>query len=198
MAGNALMGYPLSSQDLLELATEMEGHPDNVAPALLGGCQIVVRDNGHLYTASVPLPEDLRAVILIPDQPMPTQHARAVLPPQVSRGDAVFNLGRVALLVNAFHRGRWEDLRLATQDRLHQPARQALFPAMPLIFKSALEAGALGVFLSGAGSSIIALTRGREMTIGYEMLDMANKAGVSATVQVTRPWPRGAEVVAEE
>lgn len=198
VAANALMGYPLDTSTLLELAAHMEGHPDNVAPALLGGCQIVVRVNGRLYTAPVALPSDLRAVILIPDQPIPTEQARAVLSPQVNREDTVFNLGRVALLVNALHSRRWEDLSIATQDRLHQPARQVLFPAMPLIFKAALEAGALGVFLSGAGSSILALTRGREMTIGYEMLDMASKAGVSATVQITRPWLRGAEVVAEE
>ncbi|MFN3974161.1 MAG: homoserine kinase [Dehalococcoidia bacterium] len=197
VAGNALMGYPLDTHTLLELAAEMEGHPDNVAPALLGGCQVVVRLDGRLHTASIPLPPDMRVVILIPDQPMPTEQARAVLPPQVRREDAVFNLGRVALLVNALCKGRLEDLRWATQDRLHQPARQALFPAMPLIFKAGLEAGALGVFLSGAGSSIVALTSGREMTIGYEMLDMANKAGVSATIQVTRPWAKGAEVVAE-
>ncbi|MCS7207770.1 MAG: homoserine kinase [Dehalococcoidia bacterium] len=198
VAANALMGNPLDIPTLLEMATEIEGHPDNVAPALLGGCQIVVQAEGRLHTAAVPLAPDLRVVVLIPDQPMPTQQARAVLPPQVSRPDAVFNLGRVALLVNALHSRRWDDLALATQDRLHQPARQALFPAMPLIFKAALDAGALGVFLSGAGSSIVALTRGREMTIGYEMLDMAHKAGVSATVQITRPWPQGAEVVGVE
>lgn len=198
VAANALMGFPLDTQTLLELAAEMEGHPDNVAPALLGGCRVVVRIDGRLHTAPLSLPPDIRVVILIPDQPMPTEQARAVLSPQVSREDAVFNLGRVALLANALCTGRLEDLRWATQDRLHQPARQALFPAMPLIFKAALEAGALGVFLSGAGSSIVALTRGREMTIGYEMLDMANRAGVSATIQITRPWAKGAEVVSEE
>jgi homoserine kinase len=197
VVANALLGNPLTPQALLELAADMEGHPDNVAPALLGGCQIVVRVDGRLHTAPVALPQDLWAVVLVPDQPMPTGQARAVLSPMVSRDDAVFNLGRVALLVNALAGGRLEDLRWATQDRLHQPAREALFPPMRLIFRAALEAGALGVFLSGAGSSILALTRGREMTVGYEMLDMATKLGVNATLIITRPCPTGAEVVEE-
>ncbi|MBI2936383.1 MAG: homoserine kinase, partial [Chloroflexi bacterium] len=169
VAANALCGRPLSQRELLRLATEQEGHADNVAPALLGGCQIVMKEGNGLLTAQVPLPEGLSAVLFIPDQPLSTEKARAVLPPQVSREDAVFNIARSAMLVNALACGKLDLLALATQDRLHQPYREKLFPSMRLIFRAALEAGALGVFLSGSGSSILALARGREMTIGYEM-----------------------------
>ncbi|MBI4234245.1 MAG: homoserine kinase [Chloroflexi bacterium] len=198
LAANALCDEPLSQKQLLHLATAMEGHPDNVAAALLGGCQIVLREGDDILTASVPLPADLKAVLFIPDQGMPTAQARAILPREVSREDAVYNLSRVALLVSSLATGTLESLSLATQDRLHQPARQVLFPSMKLIFRAALDAGALGAFLSGAGSSILAMTRGREMTVGLEMEEVARQAGVSGTVRVTQPVSQGAHVVAKE
>ena len=195
VAGNELCDNPLSQEQLLELAAREEGHPDNVAPALLGGCQIVVQENRRLITSRVPVPEDLRAVLFIPDVPMPTRKARRLLPPEVAREDAIYNMGRVALLVRALAIGDLAHLDTATADRLHQPARQRIFPAMKNIFRAALEAGALGVFLSGAGSSVLALARGRELTIGYEMADAAAKSGVEGTVKVTRPTNLGAHVV---
>ena len=194
VAANALLEEPLPQEQVLALAAELEGHPDNVTPALLGGCQVVTQGDQGLVSASVPLPRGLYAVLFIPDQPMPTQEARSVLPPQVSRQDAVFNVGRTALLVVALATGKLEHLRTATEDRLHQPARQQLFPAMRLIFRAALDAGALGAFLSGGGSTVLALTQGRQLTIGYEMADSANKAGVPGTIKIVRPSRRGATV----
>ena len=142
---------------LLELASSVESHPDNAAAALLGGCQIVVEDEGGLTAAAVPVPEDLRAVLFIPDVQMPTEQARGLLADTVSRKDAVYNIGRAALLVRAFATGDMAHLATATDDRLHQPERQTIFPAMKNIFRAALDAGAFGVFLSGAGSSVMAL-----------------------------------------
>ncbi len=195
---NALLGYPVDPHRLLELATEMEGHPDNVAPALMGGMSIAVRDGRTVHAAPVPVPPDLQCVVFIPETPMPTKKARAVLAPQVSREDAVFNIGRAALLVAGLALDRPEYLGLATQDRLHQPARQKVFREMKVLFQNALEAGARGVFLSGAGSSVIALTtRGenRAFTIGYEMTNAADKAGLPGTFRVLEPSPTGAEVI---
>ena len=198
MAGNELCGTPLDADGLLRLAALTEGHPDNVAPALRGGCQIAVDDGDHLITSPVPIPDDLSVVLFVPDVAMPTKQARSVLPKRVARQDAVYNIGRVALLVNAFATGDFTHLAVATQDRLHQPARQAIFPAMSNIFRAALGAGALGAFLSGAGSTVLALTRDQQMTIGYEMADAAAKSGVGGKVVVTRPTDRGAHVVAGE
>ena len=198
-AANALLDDPVPAPRLLELAAEMEGHPDNVAPALLGGCCIVVMDGTQIHAAPVPLPPDLQCVVYIPDQPMPTRQARSVLSATVSRKDAVFNIGRTALLVAGLATGHPEYLRLATQDSLHQPARQRLFPAMKQIFANALKAGARGVFLSGAGSSVLALTtrpENRAMTIGYEMADAADKARVPGTFRVLDPAATGVETVA--
>jgi homoserine kinase len=195
LAGNEMAGQPMSSEQLLELAAETEGHPDNAAPALLGGCQIVVRHKGSLVTSRVPLPQDLNTVLFIPDTRMPTQQARDILPSSVPRRAAVYNIGRVALLVKALATDDLSDLAVATDDMLHQRQRQAIFPAMKSIIQGALDAGALGAFLSGAGPTVLALTKGREMTIGYEMSDAAEKSGVSGTVKVTSPTEMGAHVV---
>ena len=195
LAGNEMAGRPMSSEQLLELAAETEGHPDNAAPALLGGCQIVVRHKGSLVTSRVPLPQDLNTVLFIPDMRMPTQQARDLLPSSVPRRAAVYNIGRVALLVKALATDDLSDLAVATDDMLHQRQRQDLFPAMKSIIQGALDAGALGAFLSGAGPTVLALTKGREMTIGYEMSDAADKSGVSGTVKVTSPTEMGAHVV---
>ena len=170
VAANHLCGNPYSPSELLEMAATIEGHPDNVAAAVLGGLQLVVSDGPQLYTAPIPVPEEIQTVLFIPEARIATSDARAVLPGEVSVADAVFNMGRVALLVAGMGLDRPEYLDVATQDKLHQPYRQPLFPAIKLIFAAARDAGALGVFLSGSGSTVLALTRGREMTVAYEIV----------------------------
>ena len=195
IAGNSVCGNPLALSELVDIAASVEGHPDNVVPALLGGCQVAVSHEGSVVAASVPVPDDLAAVLFVPSVPMPTEQARAILEPNVTRADAVFNIGRVALLVQALATCDLTGLAVATDDRLHQPARQTMFPAMRNLFRAALGAGALGVFLSGAGPTVLALARGREFTIGYEMADAAAKSGLDGQVKITRPSKQGAHVV---
>ena len=188
-------GRSFTTRELLDMAVHLEGHPDNVAPALLGGLQLVVKEGDELLSTPVSLPEDIRAVLFIPEATIATEEARAVLPKKVSMADAVYNMGRVALLVNALATGRLDDLRFATMDRLHQPFRQKLFPPMKVIFAAALSAGALGVFLSGSGSTILALTRGREMTVAYEMAEAARQSSTAGQVKITRPSLKGAHPI---
>ena len=194
-----LLGPPgcrsISREKILDLAVDLEGHPDNVAPALMGGLILVVREEDHLMTTRISVPEDMHAVLLIPEFSIATEEARAVLPDSISREDAVYNMGRIALLVNALSTQRVEGLMTATKDRLHQPYRGRLFPAMKVIFSGALKAGALGVFLSGSGPTVLALTMGKEMTVAYEMAEAARQASVAAEVKVTKPVARGAYVV---
>ena len=194
VAANALCGQPYSPAELLEMAATIEGHPDNVAAAVMGGLQLVVSDGPQLYTAPIPVPDDLQAVLFIPDTRIATADARAVLPAQVSVPDAVFNMGRVALLVAGMALDRPEYLDVATQDKLHQPYRQPLFPAIKVIFAAARSAGALGVFLSGSGSTVLALTKGREMTVAYEMFEAARLTAVPGRLEITKPTTRGAHV----
>ena len=197
LAGSVLSGANLSQERILELAAEIEGHPDNAAAAVMGGCRIVVSDGDRLLTDAIAVPGELKAVLFVPEVPMPTEEARELLPGMIDRGDAVFNIGRTALLVNALATGNLEYLGIATEDMLHQPARQKIFFPMKNIFRAAMSAGALGVFLSGAGSTVLALARDREYTIGYEMADAAMKSGVDGAIKVTQPTMRGAHIVGQ-
>jgi homoserine kinase len=195
VAANALGSLGLTEGRLLDLAVEIEGHPDNVAPALLGGFRIVYQDGEGTQTSSVPFPDDLYAVLFIPDMEMATSEARAILPQMITRKDAVFNMARVGLLVHAIESGELELLKHATQDLLHQPQRQQIFRPMKYVFRGALAGGAMGVFLSGGGPTILAITRGRRVTIGYEMADAAYKLGCDGRVKIVKPVKQGAYVV---
>ena len=194
-AANHAAGSPLNNDELLEMATAIEGHPDNVTPALLGGMQLVANHQGRVIACPVPLPQGLKAVLLVPEVAIATEEARAVLPDQVSRADAVFNMARVAGLVNAMASSRLGDLAWATDDRLHQPYRQALFPSMDAIFAGAVAAGALGVFLSGSGSTILAFSKGNEERVAEGMRTAAAQAGVAGVTMVTQPTQQGAHIL---
>lgn len=178
-AANAIEGSPVSTERILEMAVEIEGHPDNVAPALLGGCQIVVQNGAKIVTSAVKVADGLKAVLFIPDFQMSTSKARSLLARDISRKDAVFNMGRTALLCNALSTGDWCSLKIATEDRLHQQARESMFPAMPKIISAALEAGAHGAFLSGAGPTIIALASEKYAEIAAAMSQEAERAKIN-------------------
>ncbi len=196
---------PFTPRDLLEMAATIEGHPDNVAAAVMGGLQLVVTEapdggahntgESTLYTVPVSVPAGIHAVLFIPEFCIATADARAVLPQQLPVADAVHNMARAALLVAGMATNHPEYLAVATQDKLHQPYRQPLFPAMKLLMKAAMDAGALGAFLSGSGSTVLALTQGREMTVAYEMAEAARQAAVEGAVKVTRPTPLGAHLL---
>lgn len=150
----------LSREELLAMAVQIEGHPDNVTPAMVGGFTVSCMDEvrGPLHVRFDP-PPNLRAVVVMPQVPLTgkkTQVSRGVLPTEVSLKDAVYNLNRTALLVAALAQGRVDLLSVATQDRLHQPYRASLVPGLRSVFQAALDAGAKGVALSGAGPSVLA------------------------------------------
>ena len=181
LGGNALLGNPLNKEEILALALEIEGHPDNVAPALFGGFQIAVREpDGTITRVSVPAPEGLKAVVCIPELILPTEQARAALPESWTRAETVANLGRVAVLMTALLSRRWELLRVGMDDRLHQPYREKLIPGFRAALTAALEAGAYGAALSGSGSAILAFTEGHEERIGEAMAAAIREAGTLA------------------
>lgn len=158
LLANACLDNPLDSAALLDLATALEGHPDNVVPCMLGGARVALRtDLGHVLQAPVAVGMSLSAVCFIPDHNVPTAEARGLLPDSVSRADAVFNVGRASLMVAALSAGRADLLAEATRDRLHQPFRLPLFPAGATLLESAMHAGALGAYISGAGPTVLAL-----------------------------------------
>jgi len=182
---NAVMG----------IAADMEGHPDNAAPATFGGCRVGVRDGRGWITDRIGLPQNMRAVLYMPGVEGSTATARAVLPEKVTRTDAVFNVGGAALLVNAFASGNLEVLRRATEDRLHQPVRSRMYPGMNALIQAALEAGAHGAFLSGAGPTVMALTTGDEPAVAEAMTEVARAMDLGGRVLVTDPTERGVHTV---
>ncbi len=155
VAANALVKAGLSPSELLQLATEIEGHPDNVAPALFGGLTLINHTDHGLHLEQIPVPP-LTVVIVLPAFDLPTAQSRAALPPQIPLKDAIFNIGRMGLLVRALQTGDHHKLCVAMQDRLHQPYRLPLVPGLGEAFAAAYSAGASAVALSGAGPSLIA------------------------------------------
>jgi homoserine kinase len=184
VAGNALAGSPLSREALLALAARAEGHPDNVAAALLGGLTVACVGSGGVSAVALPVPERLRWVALIPDVTSSTAAARALLPASVPRADAVFNVQRVALLLAALQTDRAEALRAALDDRLHQPYRLRLFPWMPGVVAAATASGALGCVLSGAGPSLLAVVTGETAPVARAMEDALRGAGLGGSATV--------------
>lgn len=159
-AANALLPSPLSQQEVLDLASSLDGHPDNVAAAYLGGVTIASQDSG--LTVRRLDPPQLRAIIFHPGTTISTESSRASVPQRVSREDAVFNLGRVALLVFALAKGDDHLLGQAMEDRLHQSERLQALPGAEALFARAKEAGALACALSGSGPSLLFLSRQRD------------------------------------
>ena len=195
VAGSAISGADLSDEELTILAAGIEGHPDNVASAIYGGCTVGVRNGSDKWIVDqVKVPEDLHAVLFVPDMLTNTHESRAVLPDQISRTDAVFNIGRAALLVNALSTGRLKLLKYATDDKLHQPHRAQAFKALPQLIEAAIKGGAHGAFLSGAGPSVLALATGREVTISYEMSETARMLGVDGNPMILAVAHEGASV----
>ena len=196
VAANALMANPLSDDDLLTLGTELEGHADNIAPALFGGLQVVAVKNGAVERVAPPLAPGLRCAGFIPDFSMPTQESRELLPARLSRADAVHNSSRAALLVAALTTGAWTALLTATDDRLHQRPRSKLFPRMYDLFAAATEAGAFAAYLSGGGSTIIAFTdAARAEPVRAAMAAAAQAFAIPGRGFIADPCETGARVI---
>lgn len=190
----------LSKDELLmpAVAAESGNHPDNVAPALLGGLVATTNVDGEIRAIKTRFPEVLKAVIFTPSFPMDTVAGRKLLPSAYSKADVTFNTGRVALLLAALQMGRYEMIGEAMQDRLHQPYRQALFPAMPAIINAAIAAGAYGASLSGGGSSLIALASANFHTILQAMKDTARALGVEGRGVILSADQQGARVISAQ
>jgi len=165
VAANELLGRPLSGNDLLQTATDVEGHPENVSASFLGGLTISCLRGTENITRKIEIEHGLKAVLAIPDASVSTYQARKVLPAKISHQEAVFNVQRSALLSYAFLKGDFSIMREAMLDKLHQPYRKKLVPDYDLYEKTGYEAGALGVFISGSGSTIIAFTQESSLQI---------------------------------
>jgi homoserine kinase len=197
VAGNALLGEPLTQADLLRLATGIEGHPDNATAALLGGFTACAIVDGAIEAVRFDAPRDLRAILFIPDLRLSTADMRSALPKKVPLEDAVANLTRVAIGVAGMATGRYELLRVLMVDRLHEPARATVFPQLPRLVDAARDAGAIGACLSGAGSTVLAFSDSVRTITRIEAAFSAAAADTDLPghISVVSPRNTGAQVL---
>jgi len=157
LAANELSKQGLPREELAQIASSIEGHPDNVVPAILGGLVVGAIDSGEMKYVKITPSDELSFALFIPDFSLLTEKARGVLPITYSREDVIFNVSRASLFIASMMSGNWDNLRVATQDRIHQPYRKQLIPDWDAIFESSMEFGAKSVLLSGAGPTILAI-----------------------------------------
>ncbi|MFN2463446.1 MAG: homoserine kinase [Candidatus Dormibacteria bacterium] len=201
LAARFMSGYAMDDDRLLDMAASLEGHGDNVAAAYRGGCVLSIPEDGGRHTVrKVIWPQRLGCALFVPELLVTTQSAREVLPEEYRPADVVHNLSRLALFISAVQEQRVEDLRLAMEDRLHQPWRAELVPGLETIIAAALTAGAAGACLSGAGPTVLALYdrdatggKSRGDSIAGAMKKAAANFGVEGRTMAVGSRLRGAE-----
>lgn len=159
LAANEIGKGDLDKNEILEIASEIEGHPDNIAPALFGGMTVSLKDGSQVYYEKVKLPQGLKFCAIIPDFKLSTKDSRAVLPDSIPYRDGVYNVGRVSLMIAALSNGNFELLKLACKDRLHEIYRGSLISNYNEIVEECNRLNSLCVFLSGAGPTIMAVLK---------------------------------------
>jgi homoserine kinase len=184
VAANQLEGAILSQSQVMELAIAIEGHPDNVVPALLGGCRLAATSGTAWEICDIPWHQNVVPVVAIPDFELSTQQARGVLPTEVSRADAIFNTAHLGLLLRGLETGNGKWLKTALQDKLHQPYRKALIPGYDALNIAAVSAGAYGMVISGAGPTLLALAdKLHSKAVEAAMLAAWQEEGITAEVR---------------
>ena len=189
LGANRFMGNPLS----------IEGHPDNTSPALSGGLVASAMEGKRVYSVSVPVSEKIRFAVMIPPFELKTEEARAALPKTYSREDAVYNLSRSGLMTASLFSGKLENLRVAVQDRIHQPYRSGLIGHYDDVFRMSYELGSLGTYVSGAGPTIIAMIDSENAeAFGRNCVSHLEDKGITGwRVEILSAAPQGAQIVIE-
>ncbi|MDF2614061.1 MAG: homoserine kinase [Clostridia bacterium] len=191
--GNALSKSFFSKEELVQMAAQIEGHPDNTTPALLGGMTIGAMNASDMKYVKIKVAENIHFAVMIPEFTLSTELARSVLPKQVTIKDAIFNSSRAALLAASMITGDIDNLSLAMEDRLHQPYRAKLIPNMEAIIREAKSYGAKGAYLSGAGPSLIAVIK-NVVAFRKEMAEYLNTLQDKWQVQMLQVDNEGAKV----
>ena len=197
LGANALLGNPFTDEEILKLAIETEGHPDNVAPAMLGGLVASIVYEERVISLKLPARANrspIHVTVVLPDFDFPTKQARAILPKQVDRKDAIYNISRAVLVTEALRTGDLDLLGKAMSDALHQPYRIPLIPGAQAAMDAAHHSGTAAVALSGAGPSLIAFSSKQEPTVGLAMKRAFEQAGLAARIFELGTSYEGAEV----
>lgn len=197
-AANNFCGSKIDPKSLLNLANEIEGHPDNVAPCLLGGIVTSLCEDKNVFTNKIDTKLDLSFITVIPDFKLSTEKARKALPAKIPFSDAVFNSSRLAFLLNGFYENNPDFLKLAFHDRLHEQYRGHLIKGFEEVKETALEKGATGSVLSGAGPTILAVSLKNEEEIGKAMVETWSEFGIKAFYKILKIDNEGTRVINDE
>lgn len=189
---NELMGASLDTATIIRICSDMEGHPDNVIPSLLGGLSISGERYGTIVHRTVSVPSDLSAIVAVPDYTLETKLAREALPETVPMQDAVYNMCSVGLMIQGMMTKDYDLLRAGTDDRLHQPYRASLVPGLKQVMVAALSQGAHSAALSGAGPTVIALASKNEAQVATAMSSTFDEHGISCRTLTLEIDNRGA------
>ena len=199
LGANRLLGSPLSTTELINLAAEIEGHPDNTTPAIEGGLFASAIEAGRVYSVSVPVSEKIRFALFIPPFELKTEKARSVLPETYARADAVYNLSRSALMTASLFSGKLENLRVAVQDKIHQPYRSGLIDHLDSVFRLSYELGSLGTYVSGAGPTIISMidVADTDNFVKYAASHLEEKGITGWQIRILNADSKGAQISIE-
>ena len=194
LIANHLLDEPLNSAQILRMAVADEGHPDNVAPAFLGGAVLAYLHPEGVTHVNLPIRDNFNFVAVTPEFPLLTETARGVLPDKVDRSDAIFNVAHASFLTAALTTGNIPLLRKSLQDRLHQDARKALIPGFDEVVEAAHKAGAIGTVLSGAGPTLLSIVDSGPLAeeVAGAMVDAFAKCAVHAVPRILAPASVGA------
>lgn len=196
VVANSLAGTPFSQLDLLQMANELEGHPDNVTPALYGGVTLAVETATGILPRILSENSHVDVLVVIPEFLLNTSKSRNVLSSQVPRSDAVFNIAHAGLVIESFIREDYTLLMEGMRDRLHQDQRSSLVPGLPEALSSALNNGAYGAALSGSGPTLLAFLEPKyTQAVAEGMVKTFAKHGLTAQAYPLQISPRGAHII---
>ncbi len=196
LCANELSGAKLSNRELIAMATQLEGHPDNVCAAMVGGFCISVLQKNEVFYHTHKMPDDLKYLVLIPDYAVTTQKARNTLPGYYPKRDVSFNIAHTSLMVASMLSGNYENLLCAVDDRVHEPYRKVFINGYTKIYNKLKAYGALGTYISGSGPTLISLVEADDAEFFYEdMCEYMTKAFPTWTVKLLSVDNEGAKVL---
>ena len=177
----------VTDEELLNIAASVEGHADNVTPSLFGGLNACCMIKNKVIASKIKFPKRIKLIAVIPDLNISTKKARAILPKQINFKDAVFNVQRISLLLNSFYTNDFDNMKYYLCDKLHQDYRKEFVPGFDSAVKKGVEAGALGIYLSGSGPTIMAFCKNNNKIIAKVIVDVLKKKNIACRVVHLKP-----------
>lgn len=196
LGANRILGNPFPVSELINIAAQIEGHPDNTSPAISGGLVASAMEGKRVYSVSVPVSNKIAFAVLIPPFELKTEKARGVLPTEYTREDAVYNLSRSGLMTASLFSGNLENLRVAVQDKIHQPYRGTLIKDCDTVFRTSYELGSHGTYISGAGPTIVCMIDSDDKDFKKNIEVQFEKKNIKGwKVEIMTADPVGAKIV---